>query len=71
MIVIDVVTSRSGNLHADILQLLGRASGTGLPDGTELYAAAYRPVVRDQAEVIDVWPAALTVGKDLPTLPWH
>jgi hypothetical protein len=69
VIVIDVVTSRGGNLHTDILQLLGRTSDTGLPGGTELYAVAYRPVVRDQASVIEAWPHALAVGNELPTLP--
>jgi hypothetical protein len=68
VIVVDVVTSRSGNLHADILQLLGRAADTGLPEGAGLYAVAYRPVVRGQA-LIEIWPAALAVGSDLPTLP--
>lgn len=52
-----------------ILELLGRTSETGLPDGTELYAVAYRPIVRDGAEVIEVWPGALAVGSALPTLP--
>ncbi len=69
VIVVDVVTSRSGNLHADILRLLDRPADTGLPDGTELYAVAYRPVVRDGAEVIEIWPESLAVGRELPTLP--
>jgi hypothetical protein len=69
VIVIDVVTSRGGNLHADILQLLGRGSDMGLPIGAELYAAAYRPVVREEREVIEVWPESLAVGNELPTLP--
>ena len=41
----------------------------GLPTEPGLYAVAYRPVVRAEGEVIDVWPAALAVGHDLPTLP--
>jgi hypothetical protein len=69
VIVIDVVTSRGGNLHADILQLLGRDSDNGLPSGTELYAVGYRPVVRDQRDVIEMWPERLAVGSELPTLP--
>ncbi|QJW96964.1 hypothetical protein FTUN_4524 [Frigoriglobus tundricola] len=69
VIVIDVVTSRGGNLHADVLRLLGRTTGTGLPDGADLYAVAYRPVVRDRAEQIEIWPSALAVGSALPTLP--
>jgi hypothetical protein len=69
VIVVDVVTSRSGNLHADILRLLGRTADTGLPEGTDLYAAAYRPVVREQAELVESWPQSLAVGSELPTLP--
>lgn len=69
VIVVDVVTNRTGNLHADILQLLGRTTDTGLPDSTELYAVAYRSVVRESAEVVEVWPEPLAVGRELPTLP--
>ncbi|MCI0705794.1 MAG: DUF4058 family protein [Planctomycetia bacterium] len=69
VIVIDVVTSRSGNLHADILQFLGRTADIGLPEGTELYAVAYRPIVRDQQAQVEVWPEPLAVGGELPTLP--
>jgi hypothetical protein len=69
VIVVDVVTNRSGNLHGDILQLLGHGSSTGLPDNTDLYAVAYRPVVRKRAEVIEPWPTVLAVGGELPTLP--
>lgn len=69
VVVVDVVTSRGGNLHADVLRLLGRDADTGLPDRTDLYAVAYRPVVRDGAAVVEVWPAALAVGRELPTLP--
>lgn len=69
VIVVDVVTSRGGNLHADILRLLGRTADTGLPDGTDLYAVAYRPVVRDRTEQVELWPAALAIGVELPTLP--
>jgi hypothetical protein len=69
LIVIDVVTTRQANLHAEVLRQLGRATGTGLPPGTDLYAVAYRPVVRDGSEVIEVWPEPLAVGRELPTLP--
>jgi hypothetical protein len=40
-----------------------------LPGETELYAAAYRPIVRPDGAAIDAWPVPLAVGKDLPTLP--
>jgi hypothetical protein len=69
VIVVDVVTNRGGDLHADVLRLLGRDADTGLPAECDLYAVAYRPVVRDGAQVVEVWPSPLAVGRDLPTLP--
>jgi hypothetical protein len=67
--VVDVVTSRQANLHAEVMRLLGRGGDTGLSAGADLYAIAYRPIVRDGNEVVDVWPEQLAVGRDLPTLP--
>ena len=69
LIVVDVVTTRRADLHADVLRLLGRDGGTGLPAGSDLYAAAYRPVEREKATVLDVWHEPLAVGGGLPTLP--
>jgi hypothetical protein len=69
LIVVDVVTSRTADLHADILRLLGRTADTGLPAGAGLYAVAYRPIVRAKTEQIESWPQALAVGHELPTLP--
>jgi hypothetical protein len=68
LIVIDIVTSRSGNLHNEMMQLLNHDKKTFLADD-QLYAVAYRPIVRDEKEQIDVWPDQLSVGKALPTLP--
>jgi hypothetical protein len=34
-----------------------------------LYATAYRPVRREDAAEIEVWPATLAVGRPLPLLP--
>jgi hypothetical protein len=68
LIVIDVVTSRQANLHRDIMRFLGHKIHSGLPDQTELYTVAYRPIVRKN-EAIDIWARPLSVGKKLPTLP--
>jgi hypothetical protein len=68
LIVVDVVTTRQANLHAAVMGLLGQGA-TGLPADAELYAAAYRPIVRDGAGQIEVWPEPLAVGQPLPTLP--
>jgi hypothetical protein len=39
------------------------------PGDNLLYAAAYRPFRRKEAERIAVWPANLAVGQELPALP--
>jgi hypothetical protein len=64
LLVVDVVTERPADLHAELLARLG-ANGSGPP----LYAAAYRPVERAGAAVLDVWHESLAVGRPLPTLP--
>jgi hypothetical protein len=65
LIVVDVVTSRQANLHAEILALLGRTE----KDASDLYAVAYRPIVRGKRDLIDIWPEPLAVGGELPMLP--
>jgi hypothetical protein len=40
-----------------------------LPDDPPLYAAAYRPVLRNEAPQIDVWAKPCAVGAALPTMP--
>jgi hypothetical protein len=69
LVVIDVVTSRRANLHGAIMSLLGRTGDIGLPANSDLYTAAYRPQVRDENQLIDVWTERLAVGAELPTLP--
>jgi hypothetical protein len=66
LIVIDVVTSRHADLHTAILSAIGQPS-EAVAD--RLFATAYRPIVRDENELIEIWPHALTLGKSLPTLP--
>jgi hypothetical protein len=68
LVVVDVVTTRQANLHALVMGLLGQTT-TGLPGDADLYAAAYRPIVRDEAELIEVWPESVAVGRPLPKLP--
>jgi hypothetical protein len=69
LIVVDAVTSRTANLHADILHLLGCVDDSALANNENLYAVAYRPVIRDTNGMIEVWPIPLAVGRELPTLP--
>jgi len=69
LIVIDIVTSRQANLHDEMMRVLDHGKAFSLPADTNLYAVAYRPIVRDQQPQIEVWMSPLEIGGDLPTLP--
>jgi hypothetical protein len=67
LVIVDMVTSRSGSLHH---QLLSRFDGTrGEAPAADLYAAAYRPIERDRQSSLDVWQEELALGRSLPTMP--
>jgi hypothetical protein len=69
LIVIDVVTNRRANLHNEIVRTLAVGEEYLLPDEQNLYAVAYRPVLRQERPEIDLWTATCAVGEPLPTLP--
>jgi hypothetical protein len=68
LMIIDVVTDRSANLHNELVELLDVGDKYELSD-MELYAVAYRPIRRPTVERTDAWVAPLAVGKPLPLLP--
>jgi hypothetical protein len=69
VVVVDIVTGRHFNLHEGVVELVQPGAASGLAEEVWLYAVAYRPLRRGQANQIDVWPAPLAVGQPLPTLP--
>ena len=69
LVLIDIVTSRRANLHNETMRLMNAADEFLLPADAELYAAAYRPVLRQKRAEIDLWTAPVAVGDPLPTLP--
>jgi hypothetical protein len=69
VLVVDVVTERRANLHNEVVRFVGGPDDLLLPSDTELYAAAYRPVIRADVRDIDVWHSAFAVGDPLPTMP--
>jgi transposase len=71
LVVLDVVTNRHGNLHNDIVDLMQRDSTFHFGREESPYAVGYRPVRRDSAEVVDMWPTELFLGQALPTLPLY
>jgi hypothetical protein len=67
LVVVDAVTTRRADLHADLLAALGADASPAPP--AALSAVSYRAVGRDEAGRLLAWPAALEVGRPLPTLP--
>jgi hypothetical protein len=68
LIIVDVVTNRGGNLHNETARTFSDDSRLMMTDA-DLYAVAYRPVLREERSEIDVWMHRLAVGQSLPTLP--
>jgi hypothetical protein len=69
LIVIDIVTTRHGNLHNDLVSQMGLSEHFAMAADTAISAVAYRPIRREVDNAIDVWVAPLAVGAPLPLLP--
>jgi len=62
---IDIVTNRHANMHSLLVERFGETA----PSGEELYAAAYRPMRRDESAELALWYKPLSIGAALPSLP--
>jgi len=69
VIIVDVVTERTANLHAALADILGLAHPLAWCSPSQLYAVAYRPTQAADAQRLEAWPEALAVGATLPTMP--
>lgn len=69
IVIIDVVTERSANLHNELWQVLEISAEPVWQSATGLYAIAYRPVAVLDRPRIEAWPEPLALGQPLPTLP--
>ena len=67
LLIVDIVTDRSSNLHDQLLKRLEDPAAVALD--SPLYAASYHPVERDDEDRLDVWQQVLEVGKRLPKMP--
>ena len=67
VVLVDVVTTRRGDLLAELLAVLDSPAASLA--GADLSAAAVRPVADADAGRIEVWAERLAVGASLPTLP--
>jgi hypothetical protein len=68
VIVVDVVTESTANLHADLVEALEVKQATW-ESPTRLYAVAYRPVSDQKQQHVQIWTEALSLGQDLPVMP--
>jgi hypothetical protein len=69
LVLVDVVSSRQGNLHNELVDLLGLAATFRMTPDQHLYAVAYRPLRRNSDDVIETWPMPLSIGQPLPAVP--
>jgi hypothetical protein len=69
VLLIDIVTDRRANLHNETMRLMHAPSAVDFASGVDLYAAAYRPVLRKERPEMDLWKAVCAVGQPLPELP--
>lgn len=71
LIIIDVVTARTGNLHNELLKNLLISEET--LEQASLYTVAYQVVednvAADKEPHLDIWYQELAVGKPLPIMP--
>jgi hypothetical protein len=69
VVVADVVTTRSADLHGDLLRLLRLPAGPRRSRSRDLFAAAYRSAGEDGEARIEAWLHRLRLGEKLPTMP--
>lgn len=69
VIMVDVVTERSGNLHSELFDLFRVQLSTPGQGSRDLYATAYRTIPSPQGLHLETWAHSLTLGSPLPTLP--
>lgn len=68
LVLVDVVTNRSANLHNAVMAALDAPDKAKLPD-VPTYVASYRPTRPHERTRIDTWPYPCEVGKAIPGVP--
>ena len=70
VIIVDIVTARTANLHQELFDTLGvKSRRAAWRAATGLYAVAYRAVTVRKAPRVEAWPEPLALGEELPVLP--
>ena len=70
LIIFDANDIRSGNLHAELLNLVAPMLAGSLHTDAARYCVAYRPLAISKSQSkFDIWPFSLTLGEVLPVVP--
>jgi hypothetical protein len=69
VVIIDVVTIRTQNLHGELLDLIGQPDPNLRPEPQPLYTAACRTTKRENKWLLETWTQSLDIGQPLPTAP--
>jgi hypothetical protein len=69
VVIVDVVTTRTLNLYAELLDQIGLSDPGLSPEPPPLYAAACRLTKRDNDWLMEIWTQTLNLGQPLPTMP--
>jgi hypothetical protein len=67
--IVDLVTTRSFNLYADLLDLIGQTDPSLAPEPPSLYGAVCRARREGDVPQLEMWAHPLVIGQQLPTLP--
>lgn len=69
VIVIDVVTERTANLHAEVMRAVEGNEDPAWESPTHLYVVAYRKVLLPDRPQLEAWQQPLALGAPLPEVP--
>jgi hypothetical protein len=70
LVVVDVVTTRRANLHADLLSAFAAAVGSAPIFDAALCAISYQAIAPEEGGgELRYWPSELQIGRALPTVP--
>jgi hypothetical protein len=69
VVLVDVVTTRSQNLHGELLDLIGHSDPGLNSEPPALYASACRLTKRRDEWMLETWMKSLNLGQPLPTMP--
>lgn len=67
--IVDLVTVRQFNLHAEVLAFIGHTDPTLSDPPPYLYATSCRWVKKENRTILEAWSHVLTIGQPLPILP--